>query len=201
MGAAYGHFWKLSSHKKPTSPHPVLEQRRRYGCLDRHKLLLLSSNSPIGWWGSLPANVYRSGMSRLTNARVFVPGGASVLEPAPAPNNWLAWPLRATQAQLRLFCFPYAGGSGTLFRSWRSQLPATVDVCAIQLPGRGARIRERVYGQMGTLVPAISNAILPLCDRPFAFFGHSLGALISFELARAIRRQTGPEPVTVVASR
>lgn len=87
-----------------------------------------------------------------------------------------------------------------MFRPWLNQLPAGVEICAIQCPGRGARMYEPHYRQMGALVPAIAEAILPLCDRPFAFFGHSLGALIAFELARHLRRTAAREPVLLVAS-
>ena len=115
-------------------------------------------------------------------------------------NGWLAWPAGDASVRLRLFCFPYAGGAGTVFRPWRNQLPPGVDVCGIQLPGRGARIYERHYRRISVLVPAIADAIFPLCDRPFAFFGHSLGALIGYEVARYLRREAGREPALLIAS-
>jgi medium-chain acyl-[acyl-carrier-protein] hydrolase len=115
-------------------------------------------------------------------------------------DGWLAWSAGGPDVRLRLFCFPYAGGSGTLFRSWRMAMPAGVDVCGIQLPGRGTRVRERYFRNIDTLVPALAEAILPLCDRPFAFFGHSVGALIAFETARYLRRETGREPRLLIAS-
>lgn len=115
-------------------------------------------------------------------------------------NGWLAWPAADAGAQLRLFCFAYAGGAGTIFRPWRTQLPREVDVCAIQLPGRGARMYERHYRQLSTLVPVLAEAIFPLCDRPFAFFGHSLGSMIGYEVARYLRRETGCEPALFIAA-
>ena len=115
-------------------------------------------------------------------------------------DGWLAWPAGGRDSRLRLFCFPYAGGSGTIFRSWRAALPAGVDVCGVQLPGRGTRVRERHFRSVETLVPVLAEAILPLCDRPFAFFGHSVGALIAFEVARHLRRRTGREPLLLIAS-
>lgn len=131
----------------------------------------------------------------------------AALSPAPPPvrdprraDGWLAWPAGESDVRLRLFCFPYAGGSGTLFRSWRMAMPPGVDVCGVQLPGRGARVRERHFRSVETLVPVLAEAILPLCDRPFAFFGHSVGALIGFEVARYLRREMGREPLLLIAS-
>jgi len=115
-------------------------------------------------------------------------------------DGWLTWPASDARTRLRLFCFPYAGGSGTLFRPWRNLLPADVDVCAIQFPGRSARMREPHVRDMGTLASAIAEAILPLCDGPFAFFGHSLGALTAFEVARHMRRTAHREPLVLVAA-
>jgi medium-chain acyl-[acyl-carrier-protein] hydrolase len=129
----------------------------------------------------------------------FSPVAPPVRDPRRA-DGWLVWPADGSDVRLRLFCFPYAGGSGTMFRSWRMAMPPGVDVCGVQLPGRGTRVRERYFRHIDTLVPALTEAILPLCDRPFAFFGHSVGALIAFEVARHLRRQKGPEPLLLIAS-
>lgn len=102
--------------------------------------------------------------------------------------------------RLRLFCFPYAGGGSHIFRAWPGGLPGTVEVCTAQLPGRGSRIRERPYSDLKTLVSAVGAEILPLLDKPFAFFGHSMGAMISFELARHLRREHGVEPLQLFVS-
>ncbi len=101
---------------------------------------------------------------------------------------------------MRLFCFPYAGGGVHVFRAWADNLPKTVEVCPIQLPGRGARMMEAPYTRMVPLVHAAAEALLPHLDKPFAFFGHSMGALVSFEVARWLRRQTGPEPIRLFVS-
>lgn len=88
--------------------------------------------------------------------------------------------------KLRLFCFPFAGGTATAFRSWES-LPEGVLACPVELPGRGGRILEPPLRRMGPLIRRLAREMLPLLDRPFALFGHSTGALIAFELARALR--------------
>jgi surfactin synthase thioesterase subunit len=109
-------------------------------------------------------------------------------------NTWLAFHKPNANAKLRLFCFPYAGGDATLFQSWSKNLPRTVEVCPVQLPGRGDRLREPPFTKLQPLVQAAAEAIRPYFDMPFAFFGHSMGTLISFELARLLRREGRPQP-------
>ncbi|MFE4104876.1 thioesterase II family protein [Almyronema epifaneia] len=99
-------------------------------------------------------------------------------------NPWIICPQPTPQARLRLFCFPYAGGGAAIFRAWAFQLPPEIEVCPIQLPGRENRFSQAPFTRMLALIHALSPALLPLCDRPFAFWGHSMGALVSFELAR-----------------
>jgi medium-chain acyl-[acyl-carrier-protein] hydrolase len=113
---------------------------------------------------------------------------------------WLKCPKPNPQARLRLFCFPYAGGRASIFRAWPERLPTSVEVCPVELPGRGTRIKERPYDQLLPLVRTLADVLLPRLDKPFAFFGHSLGALISFELTRQLRRQHGPGPVHLFVS-
>jgi len=74
---------------------------------------------------------------------------------------------------LRLFCFPYAGGSALIYRQWANCLPLQVDACPVQLPGRGHRLREAPLSRMSSLVGIIAQEIRPLLDSPFAFFGIS----------------------------
>jgi medium-chain acyl-[acyl-carrier-protein] hydrolase len=104
-------------------------------------------------------------------------------------GGWLANPAPNAQAKLRLFCFPYAGGAAGIYRNWAANLPSAVEVCPVHLPGRGKRMRERAFTQVQALVEEIAPALWPATDQPFAFFGHSMGALISFELARHLRRE------------
>jgi medium-chain acyl-[acyl-carrier-protein] hydrolase len=104
------------------------------------------------------------------------------------------------KCSLTLFCFPYAGGSSQIYRNWQGYVRPDISVCLIHLPGRGKRINERPFTKLNTLVEALADAIADQLQRPFAFFGHSMGALICFELAREIRRRHGRTPSQVFAS-
>ncbi len=104
------------------------------------------------------------------------------------------------RAALRLFCLPYAGGGLPAFRGWADGLPPAIEVWPAQLPGRGARINEPPFTRMELLVEWLAGEIIPLLDRPSVFFGHSLGALAAFELARELRRAGQPEPVHLFLS-
>jgi medium-chain acyl-[acyl-carrier-protein] hydrolase len=111
-----------------------------------------------------------------------------------APTRWLMYQKSRPQARLRLFCFPYAGGGALMFRDWHTELPPTVEVYPVQLPGHGNRMREQPFTDLFQLVEAAAKELLPYFDKPFAFFGHSMGAIISFELSRLLRRMNGPLP-------
>ena len=115
-------------------------------------------------------------------------------------DSWIAFRKPNPQACLRLFCFPNAGTGASIFRTWSRGLPADVEVCPVQLPGRGTRLIETPFTQLTPLVQALAQALVPLLDKPFAFFGHSLGALVGFELARQLRRQSGVQPVRLFIS-
>lgn len=115
-------------------------------------------------------------------------------------NSWIICPQPHPQAHLRLFCFPYAGGSSVIFRSWTNSLPATVEVCAVEIPGRGRQIKLPPFNRIEPLVEAIASNIHPYLDKPFAFFGHSMGGLVSFELARLLRKKYAITPAHLFIS-
>ncbi len=96
----------------------------------------------------------------------------------------------------RLFCFPHAGGGTILFPG----KPAGVALCPVRLPGRESRLAEEPFHRMKPLVEALAAAIDPYVDQPFAFFGHSMGAVVAFELARELRRRGRPLPRILIAS-
>lgn len=95
---------------------------------------------------------------------------------------------------LRLFCVPHAGATGLAFRAWHRLVPESIAVLPLQLPGRGPRLDEPSFRSLLSIVEAATEAIFPLLDRPFALFGHSVGAAIAFELARRMEaRGYGPQ--------
>lgn len=103
-------------------------------------------------------------------------------------------------ASKRLICFPYAGGSSHIFRRWQASLCQHVEVVAVELPGRGRRYTERLCYRLPELINELMNPILPYLDKPYCFFGHSMGALIAFEMAHALRKNILPEPEHIFVS-
>jgi medium-chain acyl-[acyl-carrier-protein] hydrolase len=101
---------------------------------------------------------------------------------------------------LRLFCFPYAGGSAQVFRRWQRHFAPQVALSLAHLPGRAARVGEPPFKKHKPLVNALADAIIPQLPPAFAFWGHSMGALISFELARELRRRGRPAPLALFLS-
>ena len=117
-------------------------------------------------------------------------------------DRWVTCYKRNPAAKLRLFCFSYAGGGASVFRLWHGALSPDVEVCAVQLPGREHRFSEPPITRTSELIPALGEAIAPLLDRPFVLFGHSLGALNAFCLARWLRKRSdkGQVPRRLVVS-
>jgi medium-chain acyl-[acyl-carrier-protein] hydrolase len=104
------------------------------------------------------------------------------------PSDW------KTGQGIVLFCFPYAGGSPYLFLSWRTGLQPGIQIAAFQAPGRGARFAERPQQTIAEVVAEIMDGFPDMEGRPFAFYGHSMGAIIAFELALRLRKDGKPQP-------
>jgi surfactin synthase thioesterase subunit len=99
-----------------------------------------------------------------------------------------------------LFRFHYAGGSAQAFHNWPERLPPSVEIGAIQLTGRGHRLGEPHVRRLAPLSRIVAQELLPYLDKPFVFFGHSLGALLCFEAARSLRRETRRQPAHLFVS-
>jgi surfactin synthase thioesterase subunit len=124
--------------------------------------------------------------------------GAS--QPVPASERWFPNIEQTAGARLRLFCFPYAGGGASVFRNWGERMPDGVAVVPVRLPGRESRTQEQPVDRIGGLVDAVVDAIQPYIDSPFALFGHSMGAMIGFELARCLRRRSQRLPAALLVA-
>lgn len=116
---------------------------------------------------------------------------------------WLISWRRETTPNIRLFCFPYAGGNGHIFKSWMDSLPDAIEVIGIELPGRGRRFSEPFIYDMTTMVDLLYDSIKGYLDIPFAFYGHSNGALLVFELTKKIMGKLGisPKKIFIAAKR
>ena len=117
-----------------------------------------------------------------------------------ASSRWLTCFRNSQEVRMRLFCAPYAGGGAQVFQRWPERLPAGIEVCCLNLPGRGKRFVDPPFSELMPLVGEATDAVLPLLDRPFALFGHSMGALISFEITRSIRKLRQVSPVHLFVS-
>jgi surfactin synthase thioesterase subunit len=100
----------------------------------------------------------------------------------------------ATDHERRLFCLPYAGGTPGAYRAWSKRLPTDVDVTAVTLPGRTPGSGEPLLGSVGEIVAVLRAEVEAAADLPYALFGHSMGALVAFELAVALEASEGRGP-------
>ncbi|MGH3613344.1 MAG: thioesterase II family protein [Pseudonocardia sp.] len=113
---------------------------------------------------------------------------------ARATGRWFSPQHQLEHPGLRLFAFSYAGGGASVFRSWAKRLPPGVELWTAHLPGREQRSDEPPFLRMESLVDALKASLEPHQDRPYAFFGHSMGALVAFALTRRLRQANRPLP-------
>jgi acyl transferase domain-containing protein/surfactin synthase thioesterase subunit len=117
-----------------------------------------------------------------------------------AAGKWLINVGQRAAPRLRLFCFPFAGGGSAVYRNWAQHIDPTIELVAIEPPGRLGRITETPVADMREFVDRLLSEIKVLLDRPFAFFGHCLGALTMYETARRLIHTTGFRPEHLFAS-
>lgn len=122
-----------------------------------------------------------------------------IVTTASSTDLWVRRYHPAPTAPTRLVCFPHAGGSANFYFPFSAALDGVAEVAAVQYPGRQDRHTEKGIEDIADLADQAYEALRPCADRPLAFFGHSMGAVLAFEVARRFERD-GQEPVRVFAS-
>src|SRR5688572_20591849 len=114
--------------------------------------------------------------------------------------SWFSCFTPRPDATLRLFGFPHGGGGPQAFREWSRHLPEHIELYALSLPGRGSRLHEPLMTSIDDLIPRLLRALPELIDKPFVFFGHSMGAMVAFELTRQLQQEGFPLPLRLFVS-
>jgi len=104
------------------------------------------------------------------------------------------------ETRLQIFCFPYSGGGASIFYDWPKYFPQDINIMALQLPGHESRMAEELVSDLILLIDKLAVAISPYLDKPYIFFGHSLGALISFELTHRLKKMNVSLPKCLIVS-
>jgi medium-chain acyl-[acyl-carrier-protein] hydrolase len=104
-------------------------------------------------------------------------------------------------SKIKLFCFPYAGGSATIYNKWKNYVRADIEVVPVELSGRGRRIHETLYKGIPDAIDDVFNVIRDnAASAPYALVGHSMGAMISYHLAQKIRNSGMQQPLHIFFS-
>ena len=122
------------------------------------------------------------------------------MKTVPTTDPWIVRWRSAPAPRLRLFCVPCAGRGAALYRSWPEFSGSEMELCAMQLPGRESRLREPPLIRMSDAVECAAEVLERHLDLPFALFGHSMGAIVCFELARLLRSRYGVAPIHLFVS-
>ncbi|WP_145325702.1 thioesterase II family protein [Paenibacillus xylanexedens] len=116
-------------------------------------------------------------------------------------NSWIVSFHPVITPRLRIFCFPYAGGNALAYKEWGDYFPEDIEVCCIQLPGRGNRFSEQPISSIPLIMDGLSKDFLEFSgDVPFVFFGHSMGALLTFEFTQYLKKHYQMEPEALFVS-
>lgn len=159
---------------------------------------MIEANLGISY--ALPQLMQHATISAITDAVLM--DNQAIIQPKAdeGHSSWIYNRKPNPQAKIRLFCFPFGGGGASIYREWQAECPDFIEICPIQLPGRENRMSETPIDQMETLVSLLAADLKPLMDKPFAFFGHSFGSLIAFELTRFLRHHHLPQPIHLFPS-
>jgi medium-chain acyl-[acyl-carrier-protein] hydrolase len=142
----------------------------------------------------------RAGGSALITPRAAgVPAPARRAPVFTADSRWIRRAAR-TDPRMRLVCLPFAGGGASVYHRLPELLPPSIEVIAIQLPGREDRAREAPPGNIAALARTCAVALRPYLNMPFALYGHCAGALLAYEMAYEIAQRSAVWPSLLVAA-
>ncbi|EOO16134.1 MULTISPECIES: thioesterase II family protein [Bacillus] len=103
--------------------------------------------------------------------------------------------------KIKLFCLPFAGGSASIYMKWRPHLHPMIELIPIEIASRGARFNDDHYGSFDACIEDVLNQIKNYgIDTPYAIFGHSMGASISFEVTRKLELKYNSLPIRLFLS-
>ena len=114
--------------------------------------------------------------------------------------SWFVCPRPMPSAEIRLFLFPHAGGGPAVFGKWPAEFPDNVEIWIARYPGRGSQHDESPIKELNDLAERLSQDVQSLLDKPYAFFGHSMGGWVAFEMTRRLRKNDLPQPTTLFVS-
>ncbi|MFJ7416267.1 alpha/beta fold hydrolase [Streptomyces sp. NPDC098077] len=173
-----------------TDPEEVTDEAHFTDELDIDSLLMLEISTRVENAYDVPENtVVISGAKTLAELHAFLTSKPATETPAP-----LIRPRPMADPAARLFLFHHAGGSHLLYRGWAEHFPKDWELCLLEAPGRGQLQTLPLIDDCDRLVDYFHTAIAPLLDRPFGFFGHSMGALIAYQLTRRLHDEEEPLP-------
>ncbi len=140
-------------------------------------------------------------MARGDNDNLPTPDKQTKLPQTEVDNeSCLVFSLRRPKAAIKLFCFSYAGGGPGIYKDWQEHLPDHIEVASILMPGRSTRIDEVPLTRISKMISGLLPQLISEIDRPFAFFGHCMGAIVMYETARRLKEDHGIEAVHLFAS-
>ena len=190
-------------------PAAKLDSSRSLTALGADSLMAIELKNRLEGLGlamSVTQLLNRQSVNTLSKALLQALGhGATAEDPVTKPvkqpeSTWLVCRAPRRDAKIRLICFPYAGGGPSVYNGWPEAVPDWLEVLAVNLPGRGTRSDEPPLDSITQAAEAMLPELLPLLDRPFALFGHCMGAILMYEVAQRLEQVHGKIAAHIFAS-